>query len=96
MGAYPADTPEGDRMAAWGMTGRDERVYDKGLLRDVYPWSFLTASQFAAPIDGVPLWKWIEQDARRGTISEFMPGTMLWEVPDDRIADVRFALAHAG
>lgn len=96
LGYGPEVREEGDRISAWGHTAMPDRVWEKGLLRDVFPWNFFTAPQLAAQIDGVPLRQWIEQDPRRGTVAELVPDTMLWEVPDDRIPEVRDALDEAG
>ena len=67
----PGDlTPRNSRNRSGSARGarhslRDQ-VYRKGILRDVYPWNFLTRPHLKKKVDGVPLEQWIRQNARRG------------------------------
>jgi len=61
----------------WG-DAMKERVWLKGILRDVYPWNFLTKPQLSKKIGGVSLQKWINQDPRRGALTALCDGVDLW------------------
>jgi hypothetical protein len=87
---------EARNRARWCDMGMVHQVYREGLLRDVYPWNFLTKPQLVKQVDGVPLEQWIEQDARRGTLSPLCAGVSLWEVADANIPEVRQTLRKAG
>ncbi len=48
QGIYPTDGDafkESREIARWGRDGLEEKVYRQGILRDVYPWNFLTEGQ---------------------------------------------------
>ena len=66
MGLQPwrQEKPEGDRIDKWRTVGIEEHCYEKGLLRDVYPWNFFTDLQLSRQIGGLCLRQWIEQDPR--------------------------------
>jgi len=98
MGLQPwgADKPEGDRIDRWRALGIKQRCYDKGVLRDVYPWNFLTQLQLSREVEGVPLKQWIEQDHNRGALSTVECGVYLWEIQVAQVAHVRVALENAG
>lgn len=87
---------EARNRARWGDIGMVEQVWREGLLRDVYPWNFLTRPQLTRPIGKVSLEQWIRQDARRGRLSPLCDGVFLWEVDDANIPDIRRALRQAG
>ncbi len=47
------EKPGGERIDKWRTFGIEQRVYEKGLLRDVYPWNFLTNLQLSRQIEGI-------------------------------------------
>jgi hypothetical protein len=98
MGLQPwgAEKPEGDRIERWRTFGIEQRVYETGLLRDVYPWNLLTHLQLNQQIDGIPLGQWIEQDQNCGSLSVLVNNIWLWEVPEAQMRRVRLALGKAG
>jgi hypothetical protein len=83
-------------IAAWSETLFTDQVYRKGILRDVYRWNFLTRPHLKKKVAGVPLERWIGQNARRGKLREFGRGMSLWEVAEKQIPAVRRALRGAG
>jgi hypothetical protein len=87
---------EGIAISHWCHTGMSERVYLKGLIRDVYPWNFLTRPQLDRPVGQISLAQWIIDQANRGVLSRLTDTVFLWEVADDRIAETRGALRDAG
>jgi hypothetical protein len=93
---FGKERAKAERIAAWGREGIEKRTYEQGILRDVYPWNFLTAPQLNRKVGGVPLEDWIRASAGRGTLLEFCPGVQLWEVPDCDAAPIRAALDEAG
>lgn len=98
-GGYGVDLTEAEReesinISRWG-NGLTGRVWRQGILRDVYPWNFLTGPHFASQVGGVPFEQWVQQDARRGIFSPLYDGLSLWEVAEANIPDVRQALRHA-
>jgi hypothetical protein len=95
LGLTGADYEEAVHISRW-CDGMDDRVWTQGLLRDVYPWNFLTAPQLARPVGRASLEKWIRQDAKHGTLLALCNGITLWEIMDADISAVRQALAQAG
>jgi len=83
-------------VSKWCYCGMPKRVYHDGLLRDVYPWNFLTQSQLTRQVGELPLADWIRQDETRGSLSEFCNGVSLWEIPEPNIPAVRRVLWDAG
>jgi hypothetical protein len=81
---------------SWWQEARERQLFRAGMLRDVYPWNFLNASQLAARVGDLSLENWIRQDARRGTLVPFASELTLWEVPDEVIPAVRQVLFDAG
>jgi hypothetical protein len=93
-GASEGDEIEASRISHWGHAMRG-RLWDKGLLRDVYPWNFLSPPLLEAPIEGLPLSRWIERDPARGKLEPFANGMVFWEVDTALISGVREALEKA-
>lgn len=95
-----SETPEAEeharRIEAWENVAMLQELYRKGILRDVYPWNFLTESHVARRVERQPLLKWINKDPKRGTIAEFVDGVWLWEVEDDHLDEVRTVVSRAG
>jgi hypothetical protein len=65
---------EACNVSRWCDTGMVKQVYRDGMLRDVYPWNFLTQPQLVKPVGGVSLEQWIRQNARRGTVGPLCDG----------------------
>ena len=75
-------------ISRWG-DAMDERLWRKGILRDVYPWNFLTRPQLSTRVGAEPLRRRVRQDARRGTLKEISGPIVLWEVRQTEIPQVR-------
>jgi hypothetical protein len=98
-GGYGVDLTESEREEAesisrWG-DGMMERVWQKGILRDVYLWNFLTHPHLVKPVGGVPFKMWIQQDVRRGTVNTLCDGISLWQVDEANLPSVRQSLHQA-
>lgn len=77
--------------------GMDEAVYDRGILRDVYPYSLLTRRHLERNVvDGSRLGDWIQAEPWRGQLSACDNGYTLWTVALEHLASVRRQLATAG
>lgn len=74
----------------------DRQVYREGVLRDVYPWNFLTASHLTAQVNNMVLQDWIQQDEQRGQLKPLNDDVWLWEVNEENILAVRYTLWDAG
>lgn len=83
------------RISSW-TDGMDQRVYREGLLRDVYPWNFLTTPHLTRRVADVSLRTWIEKDSKRGRLSPFEGETSLWSVDEAAIPVLRSELRNAG
>jgi hypothetical protein len=90
-----AEREEADSISRWG-DGLAGRVWRQGVLRDVYPWNFLTGPHLTKQVGGMPLEQWIRQDARRGTLNPLCEGVSLWEVAGANIPEVKRVLRQAG
>jgi hypothetical protein len=86
---------EACNVARWGDLGMVKQVYRQGIIRDVYPWNFLTRPQLSRLIDQVTLEDWIRQDPRRGILIPLCDEVMLWEVAMRDLSKVRLALQQA-
>lgn len=95
VGLTEAEQAEADSISRWG-DGMTARVWQDGILRDVYPWNFLTRPQLVRPVGGKSLEQWIGQDGSRGTLSPVAENVLLWEVEEARIPDLRLTLHEAG
>jgi hypothetical protein len=91
VGLIGAEREEADSISWWG-DGMSERVWEKGILRDVYPWCFLTEPQLRKSVNGVPLEDWVRRGKRRGTLNSLCEGVSLWEVDESDIPIVRALL----
>jgi hypothetical protein len=95
VGLRGAEREEADRISRWG-DGMAAQVWERGILRDVYPWNFLTRIQLESSINAISLERWIQLDPRRGRLSKAGEIVALWEVDEANIADVRQLLSHSG
>jgi hypothetical protein len=95
-GLTGADYEENVRISRWGDVGMPQQVYLEGLLRDVFPWNYLTGPQLAREVNGIPLKEWIRQSTGRGTLTQAGEGVSVWEVSETCIAAIRDTLRRAG
>ena len=90
----PEERAESERISRWG-NGMLGRVWEKGLLRDVYPWNFLTRPHLVKQVGTISLEKWIRQDERRGRLEPLGDGISFWEVDDINMSSIRKELLEA-
>jgi hypothetical protein len=83
------------RVSHW-TDAMDERVYMQGILRDIYPYNFLTEPQLTRNVGVKPLNDWISTDSSRGELSHFEGDVWLWSVPDEQIPTLRDELRQHG
>jgi len=83
-------------ISRWSDVGMSNQVYRQGLLRDVYPFNFLTSSQLTAPCNGVTLEQWIRGDDKRGTLTAFEEDVWLWAIDESLIQHCHDQLWSAG
>lgn len=79
----------------WSHEGLPRNVLREGVLRNVYPWNFLTKPQLTRDIGGIPLKQWITETDGAGTLEELNFGVSLWQVPRAAIPKVRRKLQEA-
>lgn len=96
LNTWGKEGQEVDKINVWGDAGMNQRVYEEGILRDVYPWNFLTEAQLSGKSDGINLREWISENARHGRLSPFAKQVWLWEVSDSQMSGVRRHLKKAG
>jgi hypothetical protein len=99
-GGDPAPTgdayDEARNISRWSNLGMVRQVYRQGLLRDIFPWNFLTKPQLDKEIGGMPLAKWIQKDGGRGRLDVLCDDVWLWEVDPSQQAAKRKELQRAG
>jgi hypothetical protein len=95
VGLSEAEQMEADSISRWG-DGMTARIWQKGTIRDVYLWNFLTNPQLTKQVGGIPLEQWVRQEARRGTVTPLCNGVSLWEVDEANLPIVRQAIHQAG
>ncbi len=96
LGFSDPERAEAVRISRWGDRGMAGRVFDKGLLRDVYCWNFLNEAQRNSQIQGRRLEDWIGSEAWTGELSDFTEDLALWKVTEHHNNRVRSALLEAG
>lgn len=94
MSYGPEEYEEELRISHWGEALRFD-LCNCGLLRDIYPWSFLTSPQLNRGVGDLSLQQWIEKDSHRGKLSPLTDRVTLWEVRREYIPAVREALFRA-
>lgn len=87
---------EAVRQCHWGGMGIRERLFNRGIIRDVYPWNFLNSSQLGAKVEGQLLEEWIKREQGRGELTPMSDALTLWSLDDAQIARVRPVLWDAG
>lgn len=84
----------------WGHTVRiQQRVFDTGILRDIYPESYLSEPYLSARLghSRTTLKQWIEADpSTRGTLEPYTDILTKWTPPIEKIPQIREELYRAG
>jgi hypothetical protein len=93
---WGADAEECSRIGLWGTIGMSNKVFRSGLLRDLYPWNFLTHPQLSQRIGRLSLEQWIRNDGRRGMVSCLGHKALCWTLDEMQIRHVRPYLQEAG
>lgn len=91
-----APDEDAERVSDWGTIGLPDEVYREGLLRDVYPWNFLTGPHVRRRLHGCHLLDWIARDPARGVARAISDNAWLWQVPQANLVDVHNVLWEAG
>lgn len=98
----PEQDEEAHVISHWGGLGMQERLYNQGIMRDVYPANYLNSSQLGMPLRGKNRWKsvtleeWITLESGRGVIKPVNEKLKLWQLSNAEIAAVRPVLWDAG
>lgn len=95
QGLSNEDYQESLAISFW-IDAQSARVWDEGLLRDVYPINLLIPPQLRKVVEGQPLESWIQSGRDRGAIASRAGGQVLWEVPETDISSIRKTLWRAG
>jgi hypothetical protein len=96
LGYTGAERSETQRIGAWfreRMSGNRHKI---GMLRDLYPINLLTASHLAQQVEHVPLKKWIDHNAERGSLVELENHQWIWYVPPTKVQNVKERLKTSG
>ena len=80
------------RRGDWGTIGTYFKVYNQGVLRDVYPWNFLSDRHVSRDFEGQAFGDWIRKDRARGTLEQVAEGKWFWCVPRGNVQDIRAIL----
>ena len=83
-------------LQEWRLHVEKLRLYDKGILRDLYRWNFLNEAQLRRKVERKQLRNWIAADPSRGELQEIEGPLQLWMLTDEQIANVRPVLWDAG
>jgi hypothetical protein len=83
------------RVSSWAV-GMKNEVYRKGLLRDIYPYNFLTKAQLTGTVCGISLSQWIQQDKSRGILTPYEGDMWMWSVEESAIGQIREILQDEG
>lgn len=91
-----AEYEEALRISRWCDIGMPQRVFNHGLVRDVYPFSWLNRSQLDASVGDSSLEKWIEAGPHRGQLSDMQHGLRCWRIEAGEIEEARRFLWDRG
>lgn len=83
-------------ISRWGDLAMVKEIYKRGLLRDVYPYNYLSRTHLVSWVGGQTLQAWISGAPCRGTLTRLDSGVTLWKVPASQIQSVREQLWGAG
>jgi hypothetical protein len=82
-------------ISRWGDKAVRQHVFGRGVLRDVYRWNVLSGVHAGLAVRGKRLAEWIsEGNGKRGELVDVGRGAWLWDVPSQRIGEVRTELAE--
>jgi hypothetical protein len=96
---YKLGSPEQeaqDRFSRWGRVGMPEKVYLRGVIREVYPINLLCRPQVFFPFRGKPFLECVRSGVIGGTIEEITSERFLWIVPESDIPIVTEKCEKAG
>ncbi len=79
--------------ASWG---RDKVHFKQRLLRDIYPYNFLSPDYLELPVYGTTLEQWVRADAGRGTLEPLTHKMSTWQPVIENIPVIREQLFRAG
>lgn len=82
------------QISRWGYSATPRKLWREGIIRDVFPWNFLTASQLQRKVKETnqSLEEWIRSDPDRGTLQDLPKAVKLWTVAEENIKPVREVL----
>lgn len=83
---------EASQIGSWG----DMRHFQQPLLRDIYPYNFLTRPHLDLPVGSTTLEGWINNDSANGTLESLTPGAWTWRPPRQHALRIRENLFRAG
>jgi hypothetical protein len=93
----PENTAEkGLRFCRWANTGLPEKIYLRGVIRDVYQLNLLCKAQAYFLFEGKPFIDCVQSGKVGGTIEEITPEQFLWTVPKNEIPNVTEQCDKAG
>ena len=84
--------PALDHLVYWNFLAQNDVFW---LLRDVYPWNFLTATLLDIKIDNGRLEDWISGNPNHGHLTSLTDQITLWTIADDKLPLVRDKLKRA-
>jgi hypothetical protein len=88
---------EEDDITRWGLTYKyPDSGYHLGLLRDIYPYNFISQAHFDEKVGDQTLREWIDKDPARGTLTQLSDTLWSWQVDAEQTESVRAALAPTG
>ena len=90
------DPKEVEAVSKWGYVGMTNEVYREGLLRDVYPYNYLTKPHLEKSVGKQSLQQWIDADESRGSLSKIGEHMTLWRIASAQIEAVRGELSQYG
>ena len=79
----------------WNITGLadlDDPDYKPHMIRDIYPFNFLSPQHLKGDIGDITLEQWILKDPSHGTLEEIAPNFWCWSVEEENIQKIREAL----
>lgn len=82
------------QISRWGYSATPRKLWREGIIRDVFPWNFLTEPQLQGKVKETnqSLEEWIRSDPNRGTLQELPKAVKLWTVAEENIKPVREVL----
>ena len=85
-----------DRFCRWGHTGIPEKVYLRGVIREVYKMNLLCESQANFKFSGKTFFECVLAGEVEGTIERIAPNRVLWTVSDSDIPKATEKCEKAG